>query len=808
MSGTRKGRIFIWLLAGLIALPVFGAGAAYVWWSRGLPRLDGQVTLGGLATEVRVVRDKHGVPHIFAKDLKDAARALGYLHGQDRFFQMDITRRVTEGRLAEIIGARGLALDRLFRTLDLAGRGRESFSALSPDMKAHLQAYAEGVNAWLNESGQALPLEYALLGFSPEPWRPEDSVIWGKAMAWKLSANWRQDASRAMLAARYGAERAERLFPPKFPEWPVTLKPELNGAQTRGALLPEPPPPYASASLDILDRLLALPGIGAGASNEWVVDGSRSTTGKPLLANDPHLELGIPILWYLARITTPEITISGATAPGVPLVLLGQNGHIAWGFTTTDSDTQDLFIETEAPGQPGTYQTPEGPQPVRSERLTIKVKDAADVEMTRRETGHGPVISDALPEVQGLGPDGTLMALAWTGLSGEDTTPEAFFRINLARNKDEFLAALQLYRSPAQNIVYADREGTIGFVNAGAVPIRKFGDGRYPADGASGVSDWTGMVPFEGWPQLFNPPAGAIVNANNAVIDADYPFWFGRDQASGYRATRIVERLSAKPKHDLASMAAIQMDNQAAHARDLVPFLLKLQPATALERQALDLLRSWDFNASRDRPEPLIMDWWLRLMNGQLLKSGLDPIAPSVGALNAGVVVAILREPNGFCRADDAGLDCMKAVEAAFRKTLDELSRRYGADATKWRWGNEHVAVMDNQVLDNLPGFRALFGVEFPSDGSFYSVNRGGGLGPPDEARPLLRKSGAGFRGVYDLADPSRSRFIIATGQSGHPLSPFYADQLPLYKAGEGIRLNLSEDELRAQNTGTLTFKP
>jgi penicillin amidase len=815
MRGRNWRRLMLWLLAIIIAVPAIGTASAYYWWSRGLPQLRGEVRLKGLGADVRVIRDAHGVPHIFAADLKDAARALGYLHAQDRFFQMDITRRVTEGRLAEIIGARGLDIDRLFRTLDLAGSAQKSFAALSPEMKAHLQAYADGVNAWLGESGQALPLEYTLLGFAAEPWRPQDSLTWGKAMAWKLSANWRQDAARGKLAARFGAERTERLFPRKFDDWPVTLQPDMQRGPSRGASLPANHSrnasgfrPLTKASDAMLDRLLALPSVGAGASNEWVIDGTRSTTGKPLLANDPHLELNIPILWYLARITTPDMTLSGATAPGTPLVLLGQNGHIAWGFTTTDSDTQDLFVETAVPGQPEHYQTPDGSEPIRMDRVTIKVKNAAPVEMVRRETRHGPVVSGIGQDTAGIAGDDAIISLAWTGFSTEDTTAEAFYRINLAQNKDEFLRALRLYKSPAQNIVYADREGTIGFVNAGAVPVRKSGDGRYPVDGAAGRNDWTSMVPFEGWPRLFNPPAGAIVNANNAVVPPDYPYWFGLDQSAGFRAKRITELLGAKPLHDIDSMAAIQMDIQAVHARDLVPLLLKLQPGTDLERQALELLKGWDFAAHRDRPEPLILDWWLRRMNQQLLKSGLDPLAPTSGGLNASVVIAILRQPDGFCRTEEAGPDCMKAVKAAFRETLDELSRRYGNDVSAWRWGAEHVALMENQVLDNVPGFRALLGKAFPSDGGFYSVNRGGSLGVPGKDHPLVRGSGAGFRGIYDLADPARSRFIIATGQSEHPLSRFYADQLPLYREGRSIRLDLSEDELKAGNTGVLMFRP
>ncbi len=800
----RRG--LLWLAVVFIALPLITAAAGYVWWTRSLPATQGSVAMPGLSAETRVIRDRFGVPHIFAASMNDAMRVLGYLHAQDRLFQMDITRRVSQGRLAAVIGQAGVSYDLLFRTLDLAGLARSSLSALSPEARSQLDAYAAGVNAWLAE-GHALPAEYAILGFTPEPWKPEDSLLWGKAMAWKLSANWRQDALRARLAARYDRARLERMFPKPFPEWPVSIEPRLSGPATRAdATSPKTRPTGNAAKAAALDfaELLALPVIGHGASNEWVVDGSRTVTGKPLLANDPHLELNIPIIWYLARITTPQLTVTGATAPGVPAVVLGQNGHIAWGFTTTESDTQDLFIETLDPKQPGAYLTADGPKPLAIETLQIQVKGAAPVTLQRRVTQHGPIISDISTDVAD---DGHPVSLAWTGLGNADTTAEALFRLNRAQSREEFLSALRLYQSPAQNIVFAATDGTIGFVNVGAVPIRKSGDGRYPVDGASGAFDWTGLVPFEGWPQLFNPPAGAIVNANNMVASLDYPYWLGYDQGPGFRAMRILELLGARERHNIASFSAIQMDIQAIHARDFVPYLLKLQPDTPLAAQALDLIRKWDFKAADDLPQPLILDWWLRRMNMHLLRSGLDALAPTVGGLNAAAVIDVLRHPDGFCNGA-AESDCMGAVKAAFAETLRELSDRYGGDASRWRWGDEHRALMENQVMDRVPGFKALFNYDFPSDGGFYSVSRGGNTGPVDPEHPLRRNSGAGFRGIYDLADPSQSRFIIATGESGHPLSPHYADQLPLWRRGEGIRLQVSEAELMDEHGEVLTFRP
>ena len=805
----RVRKAAIWLLSLIVLITAASAGVGVWWWRQSLPSIDGELKLPGLSASVRVIRDEFGVPHIFAADLRDAARTLGYLHAQDRFFHMDIARRVLEGRLAELAGPIGLEFDRLFLTLDLAGRGRDSFKALSPEAQAHLQAYADGVNSWLNESGQSLPVEYALLGFEPEPWRPEDAVIWGKGMAWKLSANWHQDAARAMLLAKYDRETVERLFPPPKPDWPVTLDPQLSTPKVQST--GHAPPrlePIKLAQMQAFRSLTALPSYGAGASNEWVVSGARSVTGRPILANDPHLDLNIPILWYLARITTPDITITGATVPGAPQFLLGQNGHIAWGFTTTDSDVQDLFIETVDPGNPEHYLTSDGPKPFRAEALAIKVKNGTTVDFTRRETRHGPVISDAIEDADALASDGEVVSLAWTGLSRNDTSAEAVYRLNLARNRQEFLDAMRHFHSPTQNIVFADREGTIGFVNAGRVPLRKSGDGRYPVDGASGEYDWTGEISFSGWPKLFDPPAGAIVNANNAVTRNDTGFWFGRDETPPYRAERILELIAAKPKHDLDSMAAIQGDIQAVHARYLLPFIGQVKPATETERKALELLAAWDMNADKSGPETLILDWWLRHMNTELLSSGLDPVAPVSGILNASVIADILGQPRGFCEKLNAGADCMAAVSDAFSRTIADLSERYGGEPGEWRWGDEHVALMENQVLDNVPGFRKLFGVSFPSDGGFYSINRGGSIGPADPDHPLVRRSGAGFRGLYDLGDPSKSRFIIAGGQSGHPLSPHYADQLELYKRGAYIRLHVSQDELKARSTGEMIFMP
>ena len=386
---------------------------------------------------LRVYRDRWGVPHIFAANKNDAARALGYIHASERLFQMEMQRRAGQGRLSEMAGPGMLGADKYIRTLGLYRLSQSSFAALSPDAQSHLQAYADGVNAWLATHERRLPPELLLMGAVPERWAPANSVVWGKLMALRLSFNYRLEMLRARLAKHMTRERMEALFP-DMPS-PITIQPERNpplmsGDGAKKASLRSDnrlasrnigddavyTASRASWPEDLLDLLL---GLGDAASNEWVVSGQRTATGKPILANDPHLGLEAPILWYLARIVTPDMTLKGATVPGLPAVLLGQNDNIAWGLTTTHSDVQDLFVETVDPKNPGRYLTPEGSAAFEARQEVIHVKGKPDVTMTVRATRHGPVMSDIDGEMMRLAGPGKVMALAFTGLGAADTTP-------------------------------------------------------------------------------------------------------------------------------------------------------------------------------------------------------------------------------------------------------------------------------------------------------------------------------------------------------------------------------------------------
>ncbi len=797
----RRGLISVCALLGVIV----GVGGWF--WQRSLPDLDGTVTLPGLSAKVQIVRDANGIPSLFGSNRADALRALGYLHASERFFNMEMNRRAGQGRLAEVVGADMLGADKLLRGLELYRLAEQSYTTFTPENQALFEAYAAGVNAWLKLHRDRLPLEFTLLGIKPEPWRPADSVVWGKLMAMQLSANMRDELRRARLLTQFPPEKIEVLYPLYPLTAPVTVAPDFPAK----APLPEKPAPLLPrrGSLDNQPLQRALASLESlvtqnqpGASNEWVVSGSRSVTGKPLLANDPHLDLQAPILWYLVRIVTPTMTVTGGSVPGLPGVLLGQNGHIAWGFTTTNSDVQDVFIETIDPKDPTRYLTPQGSESFVTRVETFKVKGAADVTVTIRRTRHGPVLSDVDAEArQALQSSDKLLALSFTALQDNDKTAQALLQLNVARDWEEFQNALRDFQAPPQNIVYADTAGHIGFTNAGLVPIRVGGDGRYPADGASGAGDWKGMVPFSALPRLLDPPAGTIFNANNAVVGSG-AYWFGREWEQPYRAERLQELLQAKPQFSLTDMTAMQADNVSVAARSLLPRLLPLlEPRTPVGKRAQALLQHWDFTMRANQPEPLIFSWWLLGLHKTILLERYGQAAASTDP-KALAIARLLDADGGWC-VDRCSLE----INNAWEDMVAELSSRHGADPMRWRWGDEHKAPFANKVLSHLPGFDWLFDLTHASDGDFYTLNRGGSFGESGSKRPFVKLHGAGYRAVYDLADPTRSRFMIATGQSSHPLSPYYANLLPLWQRGESVTITGTPEELSTKGP-LLTLLP
>jgi penicillin G amidase len=785
-------RLIKWAASLALALVVLATLAGADLFYRAMPAYSGSERLPGLSSEARVWRDAHGVPHIFAGSMDDAARALGYLHTSERMFQMDILRRVGQGRMAEIRGADLLPVDKFIRTMGFYHGAETSLSALSPWAQKRLEAYAEGVNALL--ASHALPPEFLLAGDRPEPWKPADSLVIGKIEAYQLSQNFKLKLLHARLAAKFGQERANWLFPATRPGGPITTLPAIGDAH---------------ASDDGIDDALGtLTGIGKGASNEWVVAGSRTQSGKPVLANDPHLDLSAPILWYLARVVTPEGSVKGASLPGAPVFVLGQNDSIAWGLTTADSNVQDLFIETVDPTDPSKYLTPDGPKPFETREETIHVKGGSDLQLRIRTTRHGPLLSDIDADLANFAGPAKAVALAFTGLGDRDTTGEALMRVNSARNWGEFLDALRLYQTPTQNLVFADVRGDIGFVNPGLVPLRKSGLGLIPVDGASGAFDWTGTIPFDQWPQLHNPEAGFAFNANNANFPDDHKPSFGQDYEENFRARRIQQFFDAIDKHSLETSAAMQADHLSLDVKALQPFIATIAPSDERVRQAQRMLLSWDAVMDKDRPEPLIYSAFLRSLHKILLDDKTRLPMGEKGPFAVTTLVSLMHDHPSWCDVPGApDPDCRKALGRALDEGLALLVKRDGADMSRWLWGAEHRALLQHQVFSHVPLLDRLSDLSVSSSGGFYTLDRGGGSEiVPD--LPFARTHGGGFRGLYDLADPDKSRFMIATGESGHIFSRHYGDLTPLWNDVKSITLAGSEDELKKAAAQELTLEP
>jgi penicillin G amidase len=773
------------ILVGLIVLLAAAAGGGYLWLRTSLPVTSGTIVLKGLSAPVRIVRDVHGIPTIAAANERDAAFALGFLHAQDRLYQMDLTRHIGAGRLSEWFGARTVDFDRGLRTLGLYRAAQAQQALLPPEEAAVLDAYAAGVNAYIDGRRGALPPEYYVLRTAPERWRPADSLVWGKLMDIQLTGNYRGELLRAEMLKRISAETMAFLFPPYPAAAPTTLS-------------------TSSASLERILAALPAPTL-AYASNNWVVDGEHSASGKPLLANDPHLDYGAPSIWYLAKIVTPAATLAGVTSPGTPFVVIGHNDRIAWGFTTTTGDVSDVFVEKLDPADPARYLTPQGPMPFATRQEEIRVRGASPLTLTLRSTRHGVVLSDlgdARPDA------GEVLALQTTWLGGEDRTPQALWEMTHARDWTEFRAALVNWTAPQQNIVYADVDGAIGFIAPAHIPIRRKGDGWLPVPGWSGEYDWTGFIPFDALPSALNPSSGHFVSANNKIIPAGYRYFISRDWDLPNRAERIETLLDGTPKQTPASTAAIQLDTLSLNAERLLPLLLATRPRSARAAEALRRLGGWAGAMDRRRPEPLIFAEWLRALTRTLLEPRLGAIFRQYWGLSSehpdfstDAVRRILEGHRDWCGGTpDAGA-CDAALAQSLETALDALSQRYGEAMDQWRWGAAHPATFDSRLWDAVPVVSGLIDLAVPADGGNDTVDAGAYV-VRDGAAPFTDRHGPTLRMVVDMANPAAARFMISPGQSGNPLSPHYGDLLLPWRNGQSLAF--TDDA----SGGTLTLAP
>ena len=807
----------------VLAVLLMLAGATLLWYQGATqPQIEGRLQLAPAMSTVPaapagapidIVRDAAAVAHVYASTTTDAYFGLGFAHAQDRLWQLEMHRRIAAGRLAEVLGPTALDTDRFLRTLGVRRNAEAILTRLAPDAQAALRAYADGINAYLRQRHGPLPPEFILTGTpSPEPWQPADSIAWQTMMAWDLGANWSQELMRMRLSQRLSLAQINQILPP-YPGDPVLATQDYTGWYRTLA--------GSTAQLAAVAAIAPSSQVEGMGSNNWVIAGSRTESGKPLLANDPHLSLTTPALWYLAHLSAPGLNVIGASMPGVPGIILGHNERIAWGFTNTAPDVQDLYVEHVNPTDPGQYQTPEGWAAFITRTEIIRVKGQADVRLLVRGTRHGPVLSGALPIVDRSALDARthVIAFAWTALRPDDLTAQAALRFNLATNWEQFLAAARDFSAPQQNIGYADVDGNIGFVAPGRVPIRGADNdlhGLAPAPGWDARYDWQGFIAFDDLPRQFNPPSQRIVTANQKIVGATDTHFLTSEWSLPYRADRIGALLDATPRHSIDSFTAMQYDHVSLAARDLLPIVRRTVPQSARAVQAMRLLAGWDGSMDTERPEPLIFNAWMRELSRRLL---LVPLGPALmrdyydQRNTQPLLIEVLKNQQGaghWCRvpADGAlagAADCAGLLGVSLESTLAALEAQYGGAPATWRWGKAHVARMAHQPFGKVPLLARVFDLTVPVPGDTYTINVGR-YSFKEEADPFASRHAAGFRSIYDLSNLENSRFIQSSGQSGNRLSPQYGDYARLWAGGQTIPMRTQRTEVEKNRIGTLTL--
>lgn len=775
------------------------AGAAlcgYFYLRLSLPKIDGEIELAGIDATVEVLRDARGVPHIFARSERDAQFALGFVHAQDRLWQMEMNRRIASGRLAEVLGAPALDTDRFLRTVGIRRAAEANLRHLDSESRALVAAYAAGVNAFLR-SKPVLPLEFWILRVEPEPWSEVDSAAWAKMLAWELGGNWRSELLRLQLASRISTSMIQEFLPP----YPGDAAPELPNLRELYRMLDKEP-----AQVSSVDS-------AGGASNSWVVSGARSASGKPLLANDPHLGLTAPDIWYFAHLHAPGIDAIGATLPGVPGILVGRNERIAWGATNTGPDVQDLYLEKLDGG--GGYVAPDGPRAFTVVHETIKVKGAPDVALDVRITRHGPVISDVLQTALDATPRGHALSLAWTALAEDDVSLGAFLKLARARNWTQFVDATRALSAPQQNLTYADVDGNIGFIAPARVPVRRPDNdlhGLAPAPGWDARYDWAGFIPFDELPRSFNPNDGKIVTANHKIVPPGYRHLITYEWDAPLRAQRIADLLDATAKHDRASFARMQADVVSLAARNLLPRMVAIQGRSIEAGEVLKWLAAWDGAMSVERPEPLIFTAWTRELARAIYADELESAFRGAWRQRAPFLEDVLADRNAESRWCDnvrtaRTETCDEVLATSLEMALADLRKRYGKDASGWKWGEAHEARLRHRPFSRSVGLRSYFDITAPSGGDGYTINRGD-MDFSDDADPYANRHASSLRAIYDLADPQASVFILPGGQSGNPFSAHYRDFMPLWARGEYVPMVSDRAKLEAAGVRRLVLKP
>lgn len=818
--------VFRWslrLFVVLVTLSALALAIAYYLASRSLPDYDAGFQVDGLDAPVEIVRNNSGVPHIFGQSDRDVYFGLGFAHAQDRLWQMTMLRRTAQGRLSELFGEPTLRIDEFIRRLDLYGHAQRSVSAQDRDTRAMLEAYADGVNAWLrtvnsDALGRGAP-EFFL--FSPEiaPWQPADSIAVVKAMALQLTGGMSQEVIRARASLQLAPERLKDLLP----DDPSVGIAELDFA----ALFPELELPITATHPQLTQLARALspvkPRALAGASNAFAAAPQRSASGGSLLANDPHLGLTAPSIWYLARLELESGGVIGGTIPGMPVILTGRSENTGWGLTTAYVDDQDVFIEQLNPDNPNEYLTPEGFKPFRTRQSIIQVADSEPVTLELRWTENGPVLPGHHFDLGTITPPGHVTALGWTALSDTNTSLQFGRKLMEAGSIAEIIAASRDYVAPAQNLTMAD-QSSVAMKTIGAIPKRDAqhqSKGRIPSPGWIAQNRWLGIMPDDTNP-LFDAPTGGIVgNTNNKVIDRPFPDHVSFTYGDSQRVQRWRRLMQDRKVHTRESFIEAQLDTVSFSARALLPlvaadlwFTGEAAPEGSPERlrqHAMERMAAWNGEMSEHLPEPLIYAAWMRHLQQRLVRDDIGPLAQEFSHMEPLFIERVFRDIDGasvWCDiVQSARVEtCTDIARLSLDDALLWLVERYGERLESWRWGDAHEATHDHQVLGGIAGLGWFVNIRQSTSGGDNTLLRAKTSGTDPD--PYHNVHAAGYRGVYDFADPDSSVFIISTGQSGHPISRHYDDLGVLWRRGEYIPMSLDPDLARAGAIGINTLSP
>lgn len=804
-------RKILFILLGLvIVLALVLVGALFFVRSSATTKTDGALTVAGLQSTVTVYRDQNGVPNIYADNTHDLFFAQGYVQAQDRLFQMDFQRRVGLGRLSEVLGEATLKTDQFLRTLGSGRAAAEDLAMLSDDTLAILQAYADGVNAFIAANPDKLPVEFRILGYTPEPWQPLHSVAWGKMMAWNLGGNWETELMTAQLIEALGPEAAATLMARYPEEGPFIIPPEVKSFAGLGQI--------DMSQVWAIKRLLKVndPGVG---SNNWVVAGSRTTTGMPLLANDPHLGMQIPSVWYVNGLHGAGFDVVGVVFPGVPGVVIGHNSRIAWGVTNLGPDVQDMFIEKINPDNPNQYEFQGQWLDMQVIEEPILVKGRTEpVIQTVRITRHGPIMNAVSSDIGESAPP---LAMQWTALQGTPLS-QAILRIDQAQNWEQFRAALQDFAVPAQNFVYADVEGNIGYQYVGRIPRRRSGFGLLPSRGWTGEGEWEGWLPFDELPRAFNPPQGYALSANNKPAPDDYPHFLGADWFPGYRATRIERMLQARPRFTVRDFQNMQCDLYSVQAESLQPYMIMATGSGLLEQRIVRELETWNLFVEVDSfPAAAYEVMRIHLLD-LVFGDKLGPLSPHFKGISFSDIFAasaftgkaslalanLLEQEEGWWYHDAATgqpRTRQEVLDLALQATAVTLHELIGKEPRKWAWGKVHQVEFAH-LFGRGRFLRTLFNRgQYPIGGDEQTV----WMTASELQMPFgLVTTSATYRQVLDVGDWDRCTAVLSTGQSGQPTSAHYADMIDLWREGEQHPMLWTRPAVDAQAVVTLWLRP